>query len=149
MELVEECTISAILKPALAIGAGPYGNRMYYEIDHGKVVGERLNGRVVGGGEWALLGVDGYVRVDVRAQIETHDGAFLYVQYFGLLELNEAAITAMTTGGETSYGEHGFHTNPRFETGDQRYTWLNTTFFVAEGHAIAGPGVEYRLWRPV
>jgi hypothetical protein len=148
MQLIQECTFRATLKPPLPIGAGPIGMRMYYEIIGGEVEGERLRGKVLGGGEWALVGPDGYLRVDVRAQIETHDGAFLYVQYVGLLELNETAQQAAATGAATRYGDHGFYTNPRFETGDPRYTWLNTTFFVGEGHLIEGPGVEYRLWRP-
>ena len=41
-----------------------------------------------------------------------------------------------------------FFTNPPMETGDPRYTWVNTTFFVGEGHILPGLGVEYRIWRP-
>jgi hypothetical protein len=147
MKLVQECTFRAMLKPPLPIGPGPIGTRVYYEIDSGEVEGERLRGKVLGGGEWALIGPDGYLRVDVRAQVQTHDGALLYVQYLGLLELNEAAQSAVGSGGGTDYGQHAFYTNPRFETGDPRYSWLNTTFFVGEGHLLAGSGVEYRIWR--
>jgi hypothetical protein len=121
---------------------------MVYEIASGEVVGERLRGRVLGGGEWALVGPDGYLRVDVRAQVETYDGAFLYAQYFGLLEMNAAVQRAMASGGGTEFGEHAFYTNPRLETGDPRYAWVNTTFFVGEGRLLPGLGVEYRIWRP-
>ncbi len=148
MKLVQECTFTATLKPPVPVGTGPIGTRMYYEVASGEVRGERLRGRVLGGGEWALIGPDGYLRVDVRAQIETHDQAFLYVQYVGLLELNEAVQQALATGGGTEYGDQYFFTNPRMETGDARYAWVNTTFFVGEGRAIPGPGVEYRIWRP-
>jgi hypothetical protein len=109
---------------------------------------ESLRGKVVGGGEWALIGPDGFLRVDVRLQIETHDGAYLYLQYVGLLELNEAVQRAIETAGGTDFDDQAFYTNPRFETGDPRYAWLNTTFFVGEGRAIPGLGVEYRVWRP-
>ena len=101
MELVHEFTFRAGLKPPHPIGAGPIGTRMYYEIDGGEVVGERLNGAIRGGGEWALIGPDGYLRVDVRAQVETPDGAFLYVQYFGLLEMNAAVMSAIENGTGT------------------------------------------------
>lgn len=148
MHLVQECTFSAALKPPLPVGTGPIGTRMVYEIAGGEVRGERLRGKVLGGGEWALIGPDGYLRVDVRAQMETHDGAFIYVQYFGLLEMNDAVQRATATGGGTAYGEHAFYTNPRMETGDPRYAWVNTTFFVGEGHLLPGLGVEYRIWRP-
>ncbi len=39
-------------------------------------------------------------------------------------------------------------TNPRIKTGDERYAWVNTTFFIGEGHILPGLGVEYRVWRP-
>lgn len=148
MNLIQEFTFAARLKPPLNIGAGPIGTRMYYDIIDGEVEGDRLRGKVLGGGEWALIGPDGFLRVDVRAQIETHDGAFLYVQYVGLLGMNDAVGAALQTGGGTEYGDQYFYTNPRFETGDDRYAWLNTTFFVGHGRLLAGAGVEYRVYRP-
>ena len=148
MQLVQEFSYTATLKPPLPIGAGPIGTRMYYEVTGGEVVGERLRGKVLGGGEWALIGPDGFLRVDVRAQIETHDGAYIYVQYLGLLGVNEAVQRTLETGAGTAYGDQYFYTNPRMETGDPRYAWVNTTFFVGEGHALPGLGVEYRVWRP-
>lgn len=148
MDLVHEFTFRATLKPPLPIGAGPVGTRMYYELNGGEVDGKRLSGAVRGGGEWALIGPDGYLRVDVRAQIETNDGAFLYVQYFGLLEMNAAVQNAIETQTGTEFTDQYFYTNPRFETGDARYSWLNTTFFIGEGRIIPGLGVEYRVWRP-
>src|SRR5476651_1786083 len=103
MKLVQEFTFRAMLKPPLPIGAGPIGTRMYYEIIGGEVVGDRLRGKVVGGGEWALIGPDGYLRVDVRAQVETHDGAFLYVQYVGLLEMNATVQSAIENQKGTEF----------------------------------------------
>jgi hypothetical protein len=148
MKLIQECTLRATLAAPIPIGAGPIGTRVHYPIAHGEVEGERLRGKVLGGGEWALIGPDGFLRVDVRAQIETHDGAFLYVQYVGLLEMNEKVQQVVATGGATTFEDQYFHTNPRFETGDPRYAWLNTTFFVGEGRLTDGPGIEYRVWRP-
>lgn len=149
MQLVQECTFSATLKPPRPIGAGPLGMRMFYEIVGGEVRGDRLRGTVLGGGgEWALIGPDGFLRVDVRAQVRTHDDAHLYVQYVGLLEMNAAVQQATANGTGTDYGDQYFFTNPRFETGDPRYAWLNTTFFIGEGRILPGLGVEYRVWRP-
>ena len=149
MNLVHEFTANAKLDAPLPIGAGPIGTRMYYGVTGGEVTGDRLNGAILGGGEWALIGPDGFLRVDVRLQVETHDGAFLYIQYVGLLEVNEAVQDALANGTGTDYGDQYFYTNPRIETGDERYAWLNTTFFVGEGHIIPDSGVEYRVWRPV
>jgi len=148
MDLVHEFTFRATLKPPLPVGAGPIGTRMYYELNGGDVVGDRLRGTVLGGGEWALIGPDGYLRVDVRAQVETHDGAFLYVHYVGLLEMNATVQNAIEKQIGTEFTDQHFYTNPRFETGDARYSWLNTTFFIGEGRIFPGLAVEYRVWRP-
>lgn len=40
-----------------------------------------------------------------------------------------------------------FFTNPRLECSDERYAWVNTTMFVGEGRLVAGPAVEYRVYR--
>lgn len=149
MKLVEEFQMEATLKDPLPVGAGPIGTRVYYEIANGTVSGERLRGKLVGGGgEWALIGPDGYLRVDVRLQIETHDGAFVYAQYLGLLEMNATVQGALEKNAGTEFGEQAFFTNPRLETGDERYAWLNTTFFVGEGRLLPEQGVGYRVWRP-
>jgi hypothetical protein len=148
MNLKHEFTFTAMLKPPLLIGAGPIGTRMYLEVIGGEITGERLRGTLFGGGEWALIGADGFLRADVRLQGETHDGANFYIQYTGLLEFNETVQNALANDLGTDFDEQYFVTNPRIETGDERYAWLNTTFFIGEGHILPGHGVEYRVWRP-
>ncbi len=148
MHLVQEFLMTATLKPPLPIGPGPIGTRVYYEVASGEITGDRLRATLVGGGEWALIGPDGFLRVDVRLQATTHDGAHLYIQYTGLLELNEAVRGALASGAGTDFGDQCFFTNPRVETGDARYAWLNTTFFIGEGRLLPGLGVQYRVWRP-
>ena len=54
--------------------------------------------------------------------------------------------TALATGGETDFGEQYFRTTPRFETGDDRYSWMNTRLFLAEGRVVPG-AIEYRVYR--
>jgi Protein of unknown function (DUF3237) len=147
MELVPEFSYTAKLKPPVAIG-GPFGQRMFFEVTEGEVTGERVRGRVLtGGGDWAIVGADGMVRLDVRAQIETHDGANVLICYHGMLEFNEAVQNALGTGAGTEWGDQYFRTTPRFETGDERYAWLTRTVFVAEGRVLPGSGVEYRVSR--
>ena len=148
MKLVHEFTFNATLTPPVPVGAVPIGARMVYQVTGGEVTGERVRGKVLSGGEWALIGPDGFLRPDVRVQVETHDGAFLYLQYGGLLEMNEAVQKATSSAGETAFEDQYFYTNPRIETGDERYAWLNTTFFIGEGRIFPGSGVEYRVWRP-
>ena len=143
MELVHEFDYYATLKPPVV-----FGTRLFLEVAEGKVTGDRLHATVLpGGGDWIVLGADGWGQVDVRGQLATDDGAFVYTHYTGLLELNEAVMTATTTGAATDWGDQYFRTTPRFETGDPRYAWLTTSLFVAEGHLLAGGGVKYRVHR--
>ncbi|HSM67005.1 MAG TPA: DUF3237 domain-containing protein [Ilumatobacteraceae bacterium] len=148
MDLVEECVLHAELtEPNLNVGAGPYGSRLVATVTGGWVKGDRINGTLVGAGaDWLLIGPDGWGRLDVRAQIQTDDGAVIYAQYGGLLELNEATMGAMATGGATGFDDQYFRTTPILETGDERYAWVNTTLFVGEGR-LHENGVEYRLHR--
>lgn len=147
-ELVFEATYRAQITPPLDVGPGPAGHRMVFAVTGGDVAGERLNGIIhPGGGEWFLAGADGFGRVDVRFQMTTGDGANIYVQYFGILELTEATMAAVGTGAGTDFEDHYFRTTPRLETGDERYAWVNQTVFVGKGHVLSGLLVEYDLYR--
>ena len=70
-----------------------------------------MKGTVKGpGGDWVTSRPDGSALLDVRLLLETDDGAVILMQYKGIL----------TEGGAR------LRTAPLFETGDERYAWLNT-----------------------
>ena len=148
MDLELEFTYDAKLAPALVPGAGPYGTRMVMTVIDGQVKGERISGTLTGAGaDWAVIGPDGWARLDVRAQIQTDDGAVIYVSYPGLLQLTEKVMEAVQTGAAgTDFDDQYFRTTPRLETGDERYAWVNQTLFVGRGRMIPG-GVEYEVYR--
>jgi hypothetical protein len=142
MELVHEFDYYGTLKAPVSFGA-----RMFLEVVEGQVTG-RLNGRLLsGGGDWIVIGTDGWGQVDVRGQIGTDDGASIYMHYTGLLELNDKVMTAIASGSGTDWGDQYFRTTPRFETGDERYKWLTTNLFVSEGRLKEGGRVEYSVYR--
>ena len=147
MELVHEFDYEAQLaEPSLVAGQGPYGMRVILSVAGGWAKGERINGRLEGGGaDWALLGDDGWARLDVRGQIVTDDDAVIYFNYTGVMEVNEAVQGALA-GGETTFDDQYFRTSPRLETGDERYAWVNQTWFVAKGRFVAN-GVRYEVYR--
>ena len=148
MELQYEFEYYAMLKPPLEVGPGPYGTRLFFEVIEGEVTGERLSGRLLpGGGDWVLVGADGWGRLDVRAQIETHDHALIYLTYGGVIQMTDQAQNALAEGGETRWQDLYFRTTPRLETGDPRYGWVNQTLFVAQGRIYPGTGVQYRVHR--
>lgn len=145
--LVHECTLTARVGPPVDVGAAPMGARLCFPMSDGEVVGDRLQGRFLSGGDWLQVGPDGYARVDVRAQIATVDGAFIYVSYQGFLEMNDALVGALQTGKGTGFGDAYLRTAVRMECGDARYAWINRTLFIGAGRLRDGGSVEYRLYR--
>ena len=145
MELAFEFKYQVELKPPAMVGQGAYGTRMFFEVVGGTVEGERLKGKVQpGGGDWMLLGPDGWGRLDIRGILEADDGALIYLRYHGLLEMNEKVQQALASDAGTDFGDQYFRTTPVFETGDQRYAWLTQSAFVAEGRATPGSASSTR-----
>ena len=149
-ELVHEFTYQVDLEPPVPVGQGPYGTRFIFGASAGTFEGERFKGTIAPGTvDWLLLGPDNIARLDVRATFHTHDGAAVYLSYFGFFNVTPAIMEILGGGGQsTAFEDQHFRTNPRFETGDERYAWLNQTMFIGEGRILASPmGVEYRVYR--
>ena len=149
MKLEPLMTLHADLKTPLEIGDGPYGTRTIFDVTGGTIEGQRISGLVLpSGADWILFDPDGVGHLDVRIALETKDGAYIYVQYYGVIGMNEKVIAALEQGVSTEYGDTYFMTQPRFETGDSRYKWLNGIMAVAEGR-IKPSAVEYRIFKMV
>ena len=144
LEFLMEYTAD-LQRPTRNTGAGPFGTRGLAVVTGGSFEGPRLKGTIwAGGGDWLLRGPDGVTRLDVRATFETGDGALIYVQYYGVNRPD--GDRPMPQPGEPSeYGDAYFMTTPRFETGDDRYAWLNGLVCVAEGKRT-DQGVAYRVY---
>lgn len=147
MQLVPLLTFRAeIRRPADLVGDVPIGNRSIHHVVGGSFEGERLRGKVLpGGGDWIVRTADGVNRLDVRAGLETDDGAVIYVQYTGVMQINDTATAKLRSGEDTDFGDCDFMTMPRFETGDANYAWLNNVVAVAEGRLVSD-GVEYNVF---
>lgn len=128
------------------IGAAPAGNRQIWIVKGGTFSGPKIRGELLpGGGDWALARTDGVVQLDVRATARTDDGALVYATYGGLIVLSAEQMGRLLGGGEVPINEYYFYTNPMFQTGDERYAWLNQVIAIGRGKAVPG-GVEYRVW---
>jgi len=136
------------LKPPLTIGPGPLGRRTLFGAAGGSFEGPRLRGEVlVGGGDWALFRPDGVMSLDVRLTLRTDDGALLYMTYGGRFvtppELRDE-LADPATRHQVDPARYYFRTNPLFETGAQRYAWLNDIVCVGSGYLVEG-GIGYRV----
>ena len=139
----------ANLEQSIDVGAGPFGSRLIVEVNGGEFEGPNFRGtiRKAGCADWLTV-ADGYGCLDVRATLETHDGAYIYLEYFGRIEMNEQVVGALGGQGETDYGDAYFVTCPRMQTGDERYQWVNSIMCVAEGRLKPGR-VEYKVYKVV
>ena len=104
----------ANLEPPLAVGEGPFGNRMLVEVKGGEFEGPRLRGKIreLSAADWLIVDADGLGHLDVRATFETHDGAYIYAQYYGTLVVNEKVQAALAGNGDCDYGETEFFITP-------------------------------------
>jgi hypothetical protein len=134
LELVELATMTATFSETFVLEGTPAGGRYIFEVGSVTVEGERLHATLKGraAADWLMVGPDGTGTLDVRALLETHDGALVYVQYHGRVDLAAGA-------GAPVYA------TPRFETGDDRYRWLNKMQAVGKG-AFDGTTLEYELY---
>lgn len=155
MELTHIGTVTANLKPPTMIGPGPYGVRMFIEILDGVLEGApgvpevaTITGKVLsGGGDWALIGSDGWVRLDVRVQFQTTGGGAIYASFPGLIEMNDTVQRAFLEGSGTDFGDQYFRVTPQLETGDSDFAWVNHTMFLGEGRFIDGFGLQYKMFQ--
>ena len=91
MQLEPIMTYHADLAAPQDVGKTAFGTRQIFEVTGGTFEGPELKGEILTcGGDWLLVDDEGIGRLDVRATFRTHDGAHIYMQYFGVLELNEA-----------------------------------------------------------
>ncbi len=134
---------------ARIIGPGPFGTRQLFEVLGGEFKGPRLSGKVLpSGGDWMLLGADNVGRLDVRMMLETQDEGLIYMQFSGILEVNDRVVACWSGTLEPDFGDAYYVTTPRFETGDKRYAWLNRLVGLAEGK-VGHNRVDYRIYRAV
>jgi hypothetical protein len=135
IELVPLCTATITLKDPMMLPNTPSGMRTIVEVEAAKLDGERLSATLKGAAaaDWATIGPDLTCTLDVRTTFETHDGALLFTHYRGRIDLSKPP------------GASPVYAAPLFETGDERYAWLNRIQAVAKGK-LDGPTLTYEIF---
>jgi hypothetical protein len=127
-------TADITLAPAQELGESPLGRRRIINITGGTFRGERLSGKVLpGGADWQVLRADGVADLDARYTLETSDGALIYVRNHGYRHGPADVLKKLSLGEEVDPSLYYMRTTPLFETGDQRYAWLNRLVCVGTG----------------
>jgi len=116
------------------LGESPLGRRRIINITGGSFRGKRLAGKVLpGGADWQVIRLDGVADLDARYTLETEDGALIYVRNHGYRHGPADVLKKLSLGEEVDPSLYYMRTTPLFETGDQRYAWLNRLICVGTG----------------
>src|SRR5262249_36377215 len=93
------------------------------EVEDAVIEGDRLRAHMKGkaAADWLTMSPELVGTVDVRVLFETDDDALVYCWYHGRLDLSKPV------------GSVPVYSAPLFETGDERYRWLNTVQAVGKG----------------
>jgi Protein of unknown function (DUF3237) len=134
IELVPLCTATITLKDPMVLPNTPSGTRTIVEVSAAKLEGERLSGTMKGAAtaDWATIGPDMTCTLDVRSTFETHDGAIVFSYYRGRIDFSKPP------------GASPVYAAPLFETGDERYAWLNRIQAVSKGK-LDGTTLTYEI----
>jgi len=114
-------TFTGTVGRGATIKDGPAGTRIVVPVLSAVFEGEKLRGKVADApaGDWVYGRSDGSIKLDVRLTLLTDDGAFILMTYSGI--------------GVPAQGAMALRTAPQFETGDERYAWLNNVQAVGIG----------------
>ncbi len=137
IELVPLCTITAGLSEPFILPDTPSGTRAIVEVESFVVTGDRVRGQLKGraAADWLTIDSRAMGTLDVRALIETDDGALIFTTYRGRLDLSMGA------------GALPVYSAPLFDTGDERYLWINGIQAVGKGAGSAdGTELVYEIF---
>lgn len=121
-----------LVVPPEVIGPVPEGLRVNAHVAGGEAFGPIIKGKIRPvGADWATLRTDGILILDVRATIETDDGALILVTYGGMGDFGESGYQDFLD--QKLPATVPLRTNPRFWTAHPKYAWLNRTFCIGVG----------------
>ncbi|WP_116366689.1 DUF3237 domain-containing protein [Parahaliea mediterranea] len=125
----------AILQsPPEVIGPVAEGLRLNYYVTGGEVSGPRVRGKVRPvGADWLTIRTDGVGILDVRATIETHDQALIYIAYQGVADFGENGYKAALDGDLPA--TVGLRCAPRLQSSHPDYLWVNRIQCVLVGES--------------
>ena len=77
------------------------------------------------------------------------------MHYQGVVKVDEATTKVLQLSPEaktTNYGDQYFFTSPFIETSSEKFKWMETSLWIAQGHWVVddkGWAVEYEIYRAV
>ncbi len=128
------------------LGDTPHGGRRIDVFDGGRFAGPRLKGTILPGGSDLLMArPDSATQPDVRLILKTDDDALILVTYRGVRHAAPDVMNRIAAEELVEPSEYYLRNTPYFETGSEKYGWLNRIVAVATGSRRA-TGPSYRVY---
>ncbi len=123
LEHICSLTVTLAGQPEV-IGPVAEGIRVNFYVTGGEVSGPKLRGKIRPvGGDWLTVRTDGVAVLDVRATMETEDGALIMTAYQGICDLGEDGYQRFLRQDLPSV--ISLRIAPRYWTAHPNYAWLN------------------------
>jgi hypothetical protein len=130
-------TLTGTVAAPSEVGVLPQGQRRIIPIAGGEFEGPRIRGQVLPfGADWMLIRPDGVAVIDVRATLQTDDGALIYMRYSGYRHGPADVMQALADGKEADPSTYYLRIAVTLETGADNYAWLNQIVAVGTGRKI-------------
>jgi Protein of unknown function (DUF3237) len=138
-----------IVGPLASTKSSPLGERICWEVAEATLTGPRINAKLAfPGTDWMRLGSDGIRRPDCRVQLITEEGSTILFYYdVAIIKASEGFLAALQNGQATEFSAQYMRMSPQFETGDEKYAWLQQHLFIAEGRLSGKKEIEYKIYR--
>jgi hypothetical protein len=110
------------------LGETSVGRRIIQEFLTVDFAGERLRGTMTGkaGADWLTIDGEGHATMDIKVVLLTGDGAHVFVTLDGRAHWPE------------QLGKGTIYSTARFESGDEKYRWVNHLPLVSRGSVVPG-----------
>jgi hypothetical protein len=134
-------TLTGSVAAPIEIGATPLGHRQIFPIVAGTFEGPKVRGKLLPGGtDHMLVRSDEVFIPDVRLTLETDDGELIIMNYNGFRHGPRDVMECLARGEPVDPSSYYFRIAPRFETGSNKYGWLNRILAIGVGHRLpSGP----------
>ena len=128
VELVPLCIATVSLAETFAVSS----TLAIGEVTGLRMEGDRIRADLKGNAaaDWLQISPEGYGTLDVKATVETDDGAVIHMTYSGRLLFDTMTVYAA----------------PLYHTGDERYAWMNRIQAVAKGHFTEDGKLIYEIF---
>jgi ribosomal protein S1 len=116
------------------VGGGPKGPRVIVDVVSIDLQSDKITASLAtnDAADWLTIADDGKLAcLDVRFTLKTDDGAFIFVEYQGRGDMEAGLIAAA----------------PTFQTGSEKYAWLNNIQAILAGNVNLETGeLVYNLY---